>query len=135
MNIEFKYPLKIREHHLDTFGHVNNAVYLEILEEARWEIVNQRGYGLDKIRATGQGPVILDIHMRFAHELRLLSEVVVHTQIVSYEGKIAELKHWITDSKERRCFEADFKAALFDLKARKIVDPTPEWLFALGIGG
>lgn len=31
-----EYPVVIREHHLDTFGHVNNAAYLDILEEARW---------------------------------------------------------------------------------------------------
>src|SRR6185312_17375102 len=95
----FEYPLLIREHHLDTFGHVNNAVYLEIFEEARWEIIARNGFGMEHIRATGLGPVILDIHLTFKHELRLRSKVTVRTQMVSYEGKIAELKQWITDEK------------------------------------
>ena len=34
-----EYALVIREQHLDTFGHVNNAKYLEILEEARWDLI------------------------------------------------------------------------------------------------
>ena len=32
----FSYKVKIRESHLDTLGHVNNAVYLVLFEEARW---------------------------------------------------------------------------------------------------
>ena len=40
------YQLVIREQHLDTFGHVNNAKYLEILEEARWDLITGNGYGL-----------------------------------------------------------------------------------------
>ena len=29
-------PIKVRGYHLDLYGHVNNARYLEFLEEARW---------------------------------------------------------------------------------------------------
>lgn len=29
--------IKIRGYHLDVYGHVNNARYLEFLEDARWE--------------------------------------------------------------------------------------------------
>ena len=47
---EFIYPVQIRERHLDTFGHVNNAKYLELYEEARWEIINSRGYDLKQIQ-------------------------------------------------------------------------------------
>lgn len=28
--------IKVRGYHLDLYGHVNNARYLEFLEEARW---------------------------------------------------------------------------------------------------
>jgi len=28
--------IKVRNYHLDRFGHVNNARYLEFLEEGRW---------------------------------------------------------------------------------------------------
>ena len=33
--------LTVRGYHLDVFGHVNNARYLEFLEEARWDIFEQ----------------------------------------------------------------------------------------------
>jgi thioesterase III len=32
----FEQAILIREEHLDTFGHVNNARYLEIFGQARW---------------------------------------------------------------------------------------------------
>jgi len=32
--------LKIRGYHCDSYGHVNNARYLELLEEARWQALD-----------------------------------------------------------------------------------------------
>lgn len=129
----FEYPLVIRETHLDTFGHVNNAVYLEILEEARWELITGNGYGIQKIKETGLGPTIVEIHLRFMRELLLRAHVVVKTQLESYEGKIAVLRQWIEDGSGQRCCEAEFKIGLFDVRMRKLVLPNREWLKALGV--
>src|SRR6185437_11302440 len=87
-SMKHQYHLTILEHHLDTFGHVNNAAYLEILEEARWEMVTQNGYGIDKIRETGLGPVILEIKIQFHRELKLREKITVESHITSHEGKI-----------------------------------------------
>jgi acyl-CoA thioester hydrolase len=46
------YPLTIKETYLDTFGHVNNAMYLALLEEARWDLITTNGYGLKIIQVT-----------------------------------------------------------------------------------
>ena len=35
--------IKVRGYHLDLFHHVNNARYLEFLEEARWSLLESRG--------------------------------------------------------------------------------------------
>ncbi|RUQ29561.1 MAG: acyl-CoA thioesterase [Candidatus Competibacteraceae bacterium] len=35
--------IKVRGYHLDLFRHVNNARYLEFLEEARWSMLESRG--------------------------------------------------------------------------------------------
>ena len=32
--------IKVRGYHLDVYQHVNNARYLEFLEEARWDITS-----------------------------------------------------------------------------------------------
>src|SRR5690606_13293796 len=59
-----EYPLLIVESHLDTFGHINHATYLQIFEEARWDLITARGYGLEKIRESRLGPVILEANVR-----------------------------------------------------------------------
>ncbi len=35
--------LTVRNYHLDGYGHVNNARYLEFFEEARWAFFEERG--------------------------------------------------------------------------------------------
>ncbi len=56
---KFYYEVIIKEQHLDTFGHVNNAVYMQLFEEARWEFITENGYGLKEIQLLKKGPVIL----------------------------------------------------------------------------
>lgn len=128
----FTYPLLILESHLDSFGHMNNATYLEVFEEARWDLVTGRGYGLKKIKETGKGPVILEIHLLFSRELRLRSQVTIHTQVASYAKKIGHLNQWITDDRGKVCCEAKFTMGFFDLATRKLIVPTNEWLNAMG---
>lgn len=126
------YPVLIKEGHLDTFGHVNNAVYLALLEEARWDLLTQNNYGLDKIVATQIGPTILEIKINFLKELKLRDEVIIETQVTSYKKKIGIVQHTIKRGDEI-CCTAELVMALFDLKQRKLIAPTPDWLKGLGI--
>ena len=128
----FEYPILIREGHLDTFGHVNNAVYLQILEEARWDLITENGYSLAKIRETQQGPTILEIKIKFNLELKLRTQVVIKTQLMSHEKKVGILKQWIEGADGRTYCEAEFTIGLFDVRARKLIAATPEWLSAIG---
>lgn len=127
------YKLLVRELHLDTFGHMNNAMYLSILEEARWQLITERGYSLKEIQRRGQGPVILEVNLKFLKELKLREEIEIHTSLIDYPGKVGRLKQEILNSKGELSAEAVFTLALFDLKERKIIEPTPEWRKAVGL--
>lgn len=128
----FSYPLIIKEFHLDTFGHVNNAMYVALFEEARWEFITQNGYGHAQIMETGLSPVILEIKIRFLEEIRLRQAVVIEIDEVSYRGKIGKITQRITRD-GKTCCEGEFIIGLFDLQQRKLVKPTPEWLRAIGL--
>ncbi|MFD2603370.1 acyl-CoA thioesterase [Flavobacterium suzhouense] len=130
-NKTFTYKLTIKEFHLDTFGHVNNATYLQIYEEARWEFITQNGYGLDKIRSTGKGPVILEINIRFIKELGLRENITIYSQTGEYEGKVGKIRQWIVDEQGTVCSEVEMKIGLFDTKLRKLVAPTEDWMAAI----
>jgi thioesterase III len=125
--------LLIRESHLDTFGHVNNATYLQIFEESRWDWITAGGFGLAEIRERGQGPTILEIKMRFLRELTNREQVIVRTELGEVSGKIFEIKQAILKADGTVACEASFRCGLFDLAARRLVVPTPEWLSALGV--
>lgn len=128
-----RYSLEILERHLDTFGHVNNAVYLEILEEARWAWITQNGYGMKEIRELGQGPTILECSLRFMKELRLRERIEIESDIASLSGKTFDVVQYIRKPGGEVACEAHFKMGLFDLRARKLVAPTERWLVGLGL--
>jgi acyl-CoA thioester hydrolase len=128
-----EYPLTIREAHLDTFGHVNNATYLAILEEARWELITRNGYGLDEVVRRRVGPTIVEINLKFQRELRNRQRIVIRTWMESYVGKIGKVVQQIVDPDGNLCCEALFTIGLFDLAARKLIPPTPEWIKGLGL--
>lgn len=127
----FTYPLTIEEKYLDSFGHVNNAEYLTLFEQARWDLITNRGYDLKKIKDSGLGPTILEINIRFMRELRLHDEIMIESQMLSLKGKISRLRQRMLRG-DQVCCIAEFVMALFDLKERKLVLPTPEWLHAIG---
>lgn len=127
------YPILIRESHLDTFGHVNNAVYLSLFEEARWDLITSNGFGMKEIHQAKQGPVILEVNLKFIKELKLRDQISITTELVHYKSKIGQLLQKMIKSDGSVASEALFTFALFDTSTRKIIEPTPAWKKAVGL--
>lgn len=125
------YSMVILEHHLDAFGHVNNATYLQILEQARWDFITSRGYGLQRIQETSLGPVVLEMQLKFRHELVLRQQITIETCFARVDRKLAVMHQEIKNEKGQVCFLADLTFGIFDLKRRKLVTPDPEWRRAI----
>lgn len=128
-----RYRLLVLEKHLDTFGHVNNATYLELFEEARWDWIEGNGYGLETIRRTGQGPTILEITLRFKRELKNRQAIVIESTVTDYEGKVGHFVQRIIDDQGQLFCEAKMAFGLFDLEARRLIPPTGDWLRGMGL--
>jgi thioesterase III len=128
-----EYRLLIHERHLDLFGHVNNAAYLEIFEEARWDWVTGNGYGVREVRERGLGPVLLEARLRFHREVTNRDDVIIRSRTVEYKGKIGRLEQAMLRADGTAACTAEFVIGLFDLKTRRLVKPTPEWLRAVGM--
>lgn len=130
---KFIYELVIKENHLDSFGHVNNAVYLQLLEEARWEFITQNGFGLEEIQKIKKGPVILEINLKFIKELKLREKIKIETQCTEIKNKILNLTQIIKNSENEICTTAIFVMGFFDLNSRKIINHPSEWIHAIGV--
>lgn len=85
------YRLTVRGYELDSFGHVNNSVYLQYAETALWNFFKVSGL-LNIIIEQGLFPVILESSQRYIHELRMLDEVRIDTEL-SCSGGIVNYKH------------------------------------------
>lgn len=131
----YEYEFTILERHLDTFGHVNNAVYLQLYEEARWDFITKNNLGLKEILETQIGPVLLDLNLTFKAELKNREKIKVVSQARP------ELRNKFVMVLDQKMLKADGKIAstltlsvgIMDLKARKLIAPTEEWLKALGL--
>jgi len=126
------YETMIREQHLDTLGHVNNAAYASLFEEARWELITDGGFGLDNGAETGLAPIILEMILRFRREVRNREKIRIETRCLSYLGKISKLEQLMFNQAGEEACTGKFTFGLFDLKNRHLVDPTPQWLRAIG---
>ena len=73
--------IRVRNYHLDGYGHVNNARYLEFLEEARWAFFEEHGL-LSEIDGLMLVVVRTDIRYRRA---------AVEGDILRFEGRLKEL--------------------------------------------
>lgn len=132
MNAEIhQYPLTIQETDLDLYGHVNNTSYLILFEQARWDLITKNGWGLKKINEMKQGPVILELNLRFHKELNARDEIIIQTQMNSYLKKIGKMTQKMLRGDEL-CCTLDVTFGLFDLKERKLLLPNAEWLKGIG---
>lgn len=127
------YKITVRENHVDSYGHINNATYLSLYEEARWELITPRGYGFTEIHKLKQGPVILEVNLKFLKEIRLRENITITTKLLHYKGKVGQMVQQMLKEDGAVASEAILTFGLFDMKERKLIEPTPEWKKALGM--
>ena len=87
----FESVFKIRTFHTDGFGHVNNARYLEILEEARWQFAENIGL-VSLLRESNLGFIIMDLRIRFRAPVVEGDCICVDTNLISLGSASGEVK-------------------------------------------
>lgn len=129
----FEYHVTILETFLDTFGHVNNAVYLTLFEEARWDFITKNGYGLKVIQDKQEGPVVLDVYCRYRRELKERERIVIKSHIEEIDGRFMKLRQIIQKENGELACEALYTIGFFDMVKRKLILPSDAWLTAIGV--
>lgn len=120
----FTVPVTVRGYELDVLGHLNQAVYLQHAEHARWEFLQAAGIDQEKLRAARVGPVVLETTITYRRELRGGDEVRIGCEFEWGTGKTFRL-HQET-RKLDGTLSAEIRAigGLLDLDARKLL-PNP----------
>jgi YbgC/YbaW family acyl-CoA thioester hydrolase len=133
MKPSFEYSVQIKEFHLDTFGHVNNAVYMALYEEARWDFITKHGYGLEKIQQEKKGPVILESTIRYRKELINREIITIVSEPIDPEkSKIMTINQKMFKADGSLASDAVFTVGFMDLKERKLILAPEDWRKACG---
>lgn len=128
----FTYPVTIKEHYLDSLGHMHNTCYQTLFEEALWQIIHESGFGLKELMKMGFAPVLLESTIKYTKELKLRDEIVIVTSSTSHDNKIMKIGQQMLRQGEV-CCTAEFTLGLMNLQERKLVVPPQEWLSALRV--
>lgn len=121
------YKLQVREFHLDTFGHVNHAVYLQMCEDARWQMCFEGGITLEDIHKEQIGPIILDASVKYKKELKTRENIEIHTTFKKIRDTIFQIHHTIYKEDKTISAELVLHGAIWNMKERKLIAPTEKW--------
>jgi acyl-CoA thioester hydrolase len=120
----FSLRIRVRGYELDAQGHLNQAVYSQYAEHARWEFLRAAGVSHDDLVASGVGPALLRTTVRFQRELRAGDEVDVSCAFEWRDGKLIELVQDFRLPDSTLVARLAGTIGLIDLETRKLVaDP------------
>lgn len=123
-SMAFSVPITVRGYELDINGHLNQAVYLQYAEHARWELLREGGVPGEKMVAAGIGPVVLETTIKYLRELHLGDEVTVSCEFEWSGGKVFTMRQFITKLDGTVSAQVDVVSGILDLRARKLIaDP------------
>ncbi|MBX9396717.1 acyl-CoA thioesterase [Streptomyces sp. TRM72054] len=124
MTEPFSVRVTVRGYETDVQGHLNQAVYLNYAEHARWSLLQAAGITQAGLVATGVGPVALETNIRYLRELLAGDEVDVTCAFEWGEGKTFKIRQTIRKADGTVAAELVGVGGLLDLKERRLLaDP------------
>jgi len=117
--------IKIRGYHTDLYKHVNNARYLEFLEEGRWQIVEEHMKITDFIQ-NELSFFVVNINISYRSPAKINDVILIKTGLHKIGKKSAVFKQEIINtSTEKICIQAEVTFVIAD-KTGKAISLTGE---------
>ncbi|MDX2003163.1 MAG: thioesterase family protein [Chitinophagales bacterium] len=111
--------ITVRGYHLDLYRHVNNARYLEFLEEARWRFFEEEfeTKGFEKL---GLAFVIVNININYRYPASLGQVLDIRTSISHIGNKSMVIKQTMALKETGQAVvDADVTVVMMDMKTGK----------------
>lgn len=111
--------IKVRGFHIDVFQHVNNARYLEFLEEARWEWLDGEPAAI--WMAENQiAFIVVNININYRRPAVLGDLLRIDSQLIKLNGKSGVMKQTITlEPESLSVADAELTFVCIDLSNQK----------------
>lgn len=133
--------IKVRGYHLDLYQHVNNARYLEFMEEARWRFFEEYG-DLPRFLNSGLALIVVNININYRRAASMNEQLVIESEledirrrsvVIRQRIKLADDDSLITDAavtfvivdptqNKAVPLEGDLKALLEEMQAKQQAD-------------
>lgn len=124
MTEPFSVRVTVRGYETDTQGHLNQAVYLNYAEHARWSLLQAAGISQARLVGQGVGPVALETNIRYLRELLAGDEVDVTCAFEWGTGKTFRIRQEVRKTDGTLAAEITAVSGLLNLAERKLVaDP------------
>lgn len=120
----FQVRVAVRGYEVDPRGHVNQAVYLQYAEHARWECFRLAGISHDALAESEVGPAALENTIRYLAELRAGDELDVTVEFEWGTGKTFRVRQEFIRTDGTLAAELTGVVGLLDLVKRRLV-PDP----------
>ena len=124
-NKTWKTLLHVRGYELDSFGHVNHAVYISYLEHARWELLREEGITLEEFKTWNRWPVIAALEAKYLRPSFLGDALEIHTYITE-GGRSRFIFEQAILKEGQKIFTATVHAVMVNEKGRPA--PVPDEL-------
>ena len=118
----FEYQITVRGYELDSYGHVNHAVYLNYMEQARWEIIREAGL-LDQLIREGKKLVVIKVDVRYISEIKLFDKIIIHTKVKKEAPYLVFYQKLFNQNGNTRVARAVIKAILLDEQKKPLDIP------------
>lgn len=94
--------VQVRTYELDSFGHVNNSVYLNYLEEARSEFLKQMGLSFHDFARHGVQLVIVESYVKYISAARYGDRINITGKIRGVSAVAAYIDYTLTETDSGR---------------------------------
>lgn len=121
MSEPYSVPVTVRGYETDVQGHLNQSVYLNYAEHARWSLLDAAGITQARLIAGGVGPVSLETTIRYRRELLAGDEVEVTCSFEWGGGKTFRIQQTIRKKDGTVAAEITAVGGLLDLQKRRLV--------------
>ncbi|MFH8798740.1 acyl-CoA thioesterase [Streptomyces sp. NPDC017936] len=121
MSEPFSVRVTVRGYETDVQGHVNQSVYINYAEHARWSLLRAAGITQAGLIGRGIGPVALETTIRYRRELLAGDEVDVTCAFEWGGGKTFRIEQVIRRTDGTVAAELTAVGGLLDLKERRMV--------------
>jgi len=116
--MKFTAKLSVRSYELDSYNHVNNAIYLQYLEYGRMEFLRAIGFDFPGLLAAGFFLYVTHIDIHYRGSARLFDELSIEVEPTKL-GKVSGTFHQtIKNQLDEICAEADVSWGCVDSNGR-----------------